>query len=97
MIFVLQDGNSPLMIALTNGHLDIVKTLFEAGANVNQSDEVSICALLLYFISAHTVVPWFLLCLTMDSSFLYVIKQIQMSHLAFKTTYSVKWWGLKIL
>ena len=45
------------MTAVINGHLDIVKTLFEAGANVNQTDKVGICALLLYSISAHTVVP----------------------------------------
>ena len=50
-----------------------------------------------YSIRAHTVVPWFLLCLTKESSFLYVIKQIQMGHLAFTTTYLVKWCGLKIL
>ena len=34
---------SPLMIALDNGHLDVVKTLIEAGANVNQGDKVSVC------------------------------------------------------
>ena len=53
MIFVLQVGKSLLMIALTNGHLDIVKTLIEAGANVNQSNKVSVCALLLYSVNAH--------------------------------------------
>ena len=37
------------------GHLDAVNTLIEAGANVNRSNNVSVCALLLYFISAHTV------------------------------------------
>ena len=45
------------MIALENGHLDVVKTLIEAGSNVNQGDKVSVCALLFYFLSAHTVVP----------------------------------------
>ena len=49
------------MIALTNGHLDIVKKLIEAGANVNQADKVSVCALLLHSISAHTILPWSLL------------------------------------
>ena len=85
------------MIALENGHYDLVKTLIEAGANVNHSDKVSVCALLLYSISAHTVVPWFYLCLTMDSLFLYVIKQIHMDHLPFTTTYMyyIKWLGLK--
>ena len=60
MIFVLQDGKSPLLIALENGHFDVVKTLIEA----NHRDKVGLCALLLYSISAHVVFPWFLLCLT---------------------------------
>ena len=66
MIFVSQSGKSPLMIALDKGHLDIVKTLIEAGANVNQRDKVSVCVLLLYSVNAHTVLPWSLLCLTKD-------------------------------
>ena len=41
MTFVLQDGWSPpLHIASDEGHLDIVKTLIEAGANANQADKV---------------------------------------------------------
>ena len=40
MTFVLQCGWSPLHAASDKGHLDIVKTLIEAGANVNQADEV---------------------------------------------------------
>ena len=40
MTFVLQDGWSPLYAASYNGHLDIVKTLIEAGANVNQATKV---------------------------------------------------------
>ena len=39
---VLQDGWSPLMIALDEGHVDVVMTLIEAGADVNQTDKVSI-------------------------------------------------------
>ena len=50
---VLQDGWSPLMIALDKGHIDVVRTLIEAGADVNQTDKVSVCALLFYFISVH--------------------------------------------
>ena len=37
MTFVLQDGWSPLHKASDKGHLEIVKTLIEAGANVNQA------------------------------------------------------------
>ena len=48
MIFVLQDGGSPLMTASGNGHLDVVKTLIEARANVNHTNKVGICTLLLY-------------------------------------------------
>ena len=31
------------MIALDKGHFEIVKTLIESGANVNQSDKVGVC------------------------------------------------------
>ena len=40
MTFVLQDGFSPLYTASRNGHLDVVKTLLEAGANINQAMKV---------------------------------------------------------
>ena len=40
MTFVSQDGWSPLNGASCNGHLDIVKTLLEAGANINQANKV---------------------------------------------------------
>ena len=38
MTFVLQW--SPLFVASRNGHLDVVKTLLEAGANINQANKV---------------------------------------------------------
>ena len=40
MVFVFQDGRSPLWIASINGLLDVVKTHIEAGADVNQADKV---------------------------------------------------------
>ena len=40
MTFVLQDGCSPLIAASLKGHLDVVKTLLEAGANINQATKV---------------------------------------------------------
>ena len=40
MPFVLQNGWSPLNAASRNGHLDVVETLLEAGANINQADKV---------------------------------------------------------
>ena len=41
MTFILQ-GKSLLWTARYNGHLEIVKTLIEAGANVNQTDKVHV-------------------------------------------------------
>ena len=46
MVFGFQDGESPLLIASINGQLDEVKTLIEAGANVNQTNKVCSMALL---------------------------------------------------
>ena len=40
MTFVLQNGWSPLFTASLNVHLDVVKTLLEAGANINQVNKV---------------------------------------------------------
>ena len=40
MGFVLQNGVTPLVSASQNGHLEIVKSLIEAGANVNHTTKV---------------------------------------------------------
>ena len=39
--FVLQNGASPLLASSFNGHLDVLKTLIEAGANIHQAEKVS--------------------------------------------------------
>ena len=39
--FVLQDGQSPLYTSSFNGNHDVVKTLINAGANINQANKVS--------------------------------------------------------
>ena len=54
MTFVLQDGWSPLHKASINGHLEIVKTLIEAGANVNQATKVHHVAFSVIVIYEHT-------------------------------------------
>ena len=41
MGFVLQNGFRPLHAASQEGHLDVVKTLIEAGANIDQANVVS--------------------------------------------------------
>ena len=40
MGFVLQDGASPLIFASHQGHLEVVKSLIAAGANVNHTTKV---------------------------------------------------------
>ena len=40
MTFVMQDGCSSLIAASFHGHVDVVKTLLEAGANINQAMKV---------------------------------------------------------
>ena len=39
--FVLQDGLSPLHTSCLKGHLDVVNTLIDAAANINQANKVS--------------------------------------------------------
>ena len=43
MTIVLQNGCSPLYGASFGGHFDVVKTLLEAGANINQATNVGTC------------------------------------------------------
>ena len=43
MAFVLQNGWSPLNVASWKGHLDVVNTLLEAGAYINQANNVGTC------------------------------------------------------
>ena len=41
LTFVLQNVWSPLKASIFNGHLDVVKALIKAGANINQANKVS--------------------------------------------------------
>ena len=40
MTFALQDGWCPLYTASRNGHLDVVETLLEAGAKIDEATKV---------------------------------------------------------
>ena len=42
LVILLQNGQSPLHIASFNGHLNIVETLIEAGANIYQINKVHV-------------------------------------------------------
>ena len=48
--FVLQGGWSPLIAASARGHVEVVRSLIEAGANFNHTNKVGICTVLLYSI-----------------------------------------------
>ena len=41
MYLFLQDGESPLMVALSRGYVEIVKLLLDKGAEVNHQKMVS--------------------------------------------------------
>jgi ankyrin repeat protein len=41
--FVFQDGWSPLMAASWKGHVEVVKSLIDAGANISHSNKVGMC------------------------------------------------------
>ena len=41
VLFILQNGWSPLMTASQQGHHEIVQVLIEQGANINSQNEVS--------------------------------------------------------
>ena len=51
--FVLQNSTSPLKASCLKGHLGVVKTLIEAGANINQADKVSTHILSVILIHLH--------------------------------------------
>ena len=40
IISISQDGRTPLMVASIEGHVDIVRMLIDADAQVNKQDEV---------------------------------------------------------
>ena len=40
MVYLVQNGRTPLMAASSEGHADIVQTLIEAKAQINTQDEV---------------------------------------------------------
>ena len=40
MKFVLQNGWSPMYVASERGYLEVVKTLIDSGANVNECNKV---------------------------------------------------------
>ena len=48
--FVLQDDWSPLMVASEEGHVEVVKSLIQAGANINHTNKVGTHTILLHSI-----------------------------------------------
>ena len=57
--FVLQDGCSPLMAACEEGHVEVVKSLIEAGANINHTNKVGTHAQFYFTLfDAHPPLPY---------------------------------------
>lgn len=54
MAVVLQNGTSVLWTALDEGHLDLAKTLIQAGADVNLTNKVEFSCALSYLLSPST-------------------------------------------
>ena len=52
--FLLQKGWSPLLIASSNGHPEVVKTLIEARADVNRAHKVGTDIFIVIVMHSHT-------------------------------------------
>ena len=68
-----QDGWSPLIVASRKGHVEVVRSLIEAGVNINHTDKVGTRTHTLFDctpLDAHSPLPY---CYTSLS--MYVIKQ----------------------
>lgn len=69
MTFLLQKGWSPSYVASFKGHLDILKTLIEAGANIYLTDKVCDINIFLVHSTYHTICAWNLHTCTLPSYF----------------------------
>ena len=50
ILFLLQNGASPLMVASEMGHVEVVKSLIQGGANINHTNKVCAHTILLHSI-----------------------------------------------
>ena len=69
MSFVLQNGQSPLYTTSRNGHLEVMKTLIVAGANINQADKVGTRRCIFSAIVHATIIQHSLLYIKYSSTF----------------------------
>ena len=68
IIIFIQGGWTPLMAASFHGHVDIVKTLINAKAQINKQRQVYICVILFAQKNTHRV----LYCMLCDCSQSYI-------------------------